>query len=343
MMILLPDAAFDDDGAIERDVLGRDAELVVRRARRAEQIPDELWAGADALISYIDIPVDRALLDRLRQCRLIVRAGVGFDHVDIEAAAARGLPVCNVPDYGTTEVADHAIALMLGLARGLVSYHQRLLADPEAGWHWSGAPLVRRLRGLRFGVVGLGRIGTAAARRAAGLDMTVMFHDPYLADGVELALGYQRAGSLHELLANVDVVSLHCPLTSETRHLIDEAALAVLRPGALLINTARGRLIDLAALEQALREGRIDGVGLDVLPHEPPDPEHSLIQAFRRREPWLDGRLLLTPHAAWFSPAGRADLRRKSAETVRDFLRQGRLRNCVNRSVVSGPPPAAAD
>jgi lactate dehydrogenase-like 2-hydroxyacid dehydrogenase len=338
MMLLLPDAMFDDDGDVERAVFGAAADVVVRRARRVDQIPEQLWTAADGLVVYLDVPVDETLLARVPNCRIIVRAGVGFDHIDLDAAGARGIAVCNVPDYGTTEVADHAIALMLGLARGLVSYHQRLLADPDAGWHWSGAPLVRRLRGARFGVVGLGRIGTAAARRAAGLDMEVWFHDPYVPDGLDLALGYRRAASLEELLASVDVVSLHCPLNAETTHLIDEAALAALKPGALLINTARGGLIDLAALEQALREGRIDGVGLDVLPKEPPEPEHSLIQAFRRREPWLDGRLLLTPHAAWFSPAGRTDLRRKSAQTARDYLLDHRLRNCVNRAALAARP-----
>ena len=106
------------------------------------------------------MPIDGALVERLDGCRILVRAGVGYDHIDIGACGARGIPVCNVPDYGTTEVADHAIALMLALARGLVSYHARLLADPHAGWHWSDAPLVRRLRGGTFGIVGMGRIGT---------------------------------------------------------------------------------------------------------------------------------------------------------------------------------------
>jgi phosphoglycerate dehydrogenase-like enzyme len=280
------------------------------------------------------VPVDRALVERLDSCRILVRAGVGYDHIDTAACAGRGIPVCNVPDYGTTEVADHAIALMLALARGLVSYHARLLADPHAGWHWSGAPLVRRLRGGTFGIVGLGRIGTAASRRARALDMEVAFYDPYLPDGADLALGYRRYDSLEGLLAASDVVSLHCPLTENNRDMIDEAALAAFKPGALLINTARGGLVDLAALEAALREGQLGGAGLDVLPAEPPDPDHSLLQAFRRREPGLDGRLLLTPHVAWYSPAGRADLRRKSAETVRDFLLTGRLRNCVNRALL---------
>ena len=336
MLVLMPDAQFEDDGEIEREMLGNIADVAVHHELVAERIAGEDWARADALIVYYGVPVDRNLVERLDSCRILVRAGVGYDHIDIAACAARGIPVCNVPDYGTTEVADHAIALTLALARGLVSYHARLLADPHAGWHWSGAPLVRRLRGGTFGIVGLGRIGTAASRRARALDMEVCFYDPYLPDGAELAHGYRRYDSLEALLAVSDVVSLHCPLTPDNRNMIDEAALRAIKPGALLINTARGGLVDLSALEAALRDGQLGGAGLDVLPDEPPDPEHPLVQAFRRREPGLDGRLLLTPHVAWFSSAGRADLRRKSAETVRDFLLAGRLRNCVNRTALEG-------
>jgi lactate dehydrogenase-like 2-hydroxyacid dehydrogenase len=330
MKILFPDATFDDNAALEREVFSTEAELIITAGRKAADISDEHWRQANGLIVYIDIPIDKGIIDRLDRCKIIARAGVGFDHIDIEAAAKRGIPVCNVPDYGTTEVADHAIALMLGLARGLVSYHQRLIANPTAGWTWSGVPLVRRLRRRCFGVVGLGRIGKAAARRAHGLDMDVAFYDPHLPDGTDLALNYQRYETLEDLLDHADVVSLHCPLSEETRNIIDAAALARMKSGALLINTARGGLIDIPALEAALREGRLAGAGIDVLPHEPPDPNSSLLQAFKRREPWVDGRLLLTPHAAWYSPDGHADMRRKSAQTVADFLERGKLRNVVN-------------
>lgn len=332
MLILIPDAQFEDDARDERAVLGDQIEIAIYRERRAEAIPDRLWQSADALICYHEVPYTAELIDKLERCRIMVRAGVGFDQIDVEAAGRRGIPVCNVPDYGTTEVADHAIALMLGLARGLVSYHLRLLADPHAGWHWSGAPLVRRLRGTRFGVVGLGRIGLAAARRAAALDMKVVFYDPYLPDGAEWAVGYERVWDLQALLESADVVSLHCPLTPETRQIIDRTTLASMRPHALLINTARGALVDIDALDEALREGRIGGAGLDVLPQEPPDPNGPLLQAFKRREPYVDGTLLLTPHAAWASADGRADLRAKSARTAKDYLERGVLRNCVNRT-----------
>ncbi len=334
MLVLMPDAQIEDDATIERAVLGEDVDVALHRELVADRVPAEHWRGADALIVYYGVPIDRALIERLERCRIVVRAGVGYDQIDVAACGARGIPVCNVPDYGTTEVADHAIGLMLALARGVVSYHTRLVADPQAGWHWLGAPLVRRLRGSRFGVVGLGRIGTATARRAQAHDMLVSFYDPYLPDGAELGLGFERRSSLHELLAQSDVVSLHCPLTAGTAKLIDAEALATMKPDALLINTARGGLIDLAALEAALRDGRLGGAGLDVFPTEPLAAGHPLVQALVLREPWLEGRLLLTPHVAWFSEAGRADLRRKSAETARDYLTEHRLRNCVNRDLL---------
>ena len=141
--------------------------------------------------------------------------------MDLAGWAARGIPVCNVPDYATTEVADHAIALMLALTGGIVSYHEALRREGAPGWRFNAAPLVRRLRGAVFGVVGLGRIGLAAANRAAGFGMDVVFYDPYLATGAELAVGFRRADRLMDLLASSDIISLHAPLTAETRNMID--------------------------------------------------------------------------------------------------------------------------
>jgi D-3-phosphoglycerate dehydrogenase/C-terminal binding protein len=160
--------------------------------------------------------------------------------------------------------------------------------------------------------------------------MEVSFYDPHLPDGADLAHNFRRVPSLEALLAEADVVSLHCPLNADNANLIGASALTAMKSDALLINTARGGLIDIEALETALREGRIGGAGLDVFPGEPIDPSHPLVQALAGHEPWVEGRLLMTPHIAWFSAAGRADLRRKSAETARDYLTERKLRNCVN-------------
>jgi D-3-phosphoglycerate dehydrogenase/C-terminal binding protein len=258
-----------------------------------------------------------------------VRGGVGFDGLDLERFGARGIPVCNVPDYGTTEVADHAIALLLALRRGIVSYNDGLRADPTANWDYLNQRCVARLRGGRFGVVGLGRIGTAAARRARGFDMEVAFYDPHLPEGADLATGFTRCGSAEELFESSDAISLHTPLSAATEKLVGAGLLSRLKPGAVLVNTSRGPVVDIDALYAALKDGPIGGAALDVLPTEPP-ADHPLIRAYTGREAWLEGRLILTPHSAFYSEPGQRDLRRKAVETIRGYLEGGAPRNCVN-------------
>lgn len=338
MRIVITDWFFAGEPDLEREIAGSDFDLVVNKGSTGRGIAESDWAAADALVTYLADLRDTARLDRLERCRLIVRAGVGYDNIDIAHCARRGIAVCNTPDYGTTEVADHSIALLLSLRRGIVSYHNALQRDRVGGWSHEGAPMVARIRGTRLGIVGIGRIGTAVARRAKALDMEVAFYDPYAADGAELALGVQREHSLAALFAGCDAISINCPLTAETTGLIDAAVLAHARPGQVLVSTARGPIIDLDALHDALRDGRLGGAGLDVLPEEPPVAPHPLYAAFAAREPWLEGRLILTPHAAWYSAAGLHDLRAKSMRLAVDYLRGGRLRNGVNQHLLA---PAA--
>ncbi|HEX7007639.1 MAG TPA: C-terminal binding protein [Alphaproteobacteria bacterium] len=339
MRLLFPDAPLDDL-SIEREATGPGIELVHYRETDPARVPASAWAECDGIVCYHLMHLDAAALARTRRCRIIVRAGVGFDNVDLEAAAARGIAVCNTPDYGTTDVADHAIAMLLDLTRGVPRYAANLKRDPVGGWRWQdGAPNQRRLRGARFGVVGLGRIGVATARRAAAFDMKVGFYDPHLPPGVELAHNFERFDTLETLLAASDVVSLHTPLTPATRGLIDAAAVAAMKPGAILINTARGPVVDLDAVYDGLKSGRIGGAGLDVLPSEPPDPKHPLIAAYAADAPWLRDRLVLSPHSAFYCPESLYDLRYKTAETAAVFLLEGRLRACVNSELLPRHEP----
>lgn len=328
--ILTPDAQYPDDGLVERETAGPDVAFSIHRTRDPASLPAGALEGADALLVWHEFPVDAAVIARLARCRIIVRAGAGFDHIDLAAAGAAGIPVANTPDYGTSEVADHAIGLLLALARGIPFFQDALHADLAEPWRYPETACMRRLRGTTLGLVGLGRIGTATALRARAFGLDLVAYDPYLPRGQEIALGLRRAESLEELLRASDAVSLHCPLSAETRHLIGEAALAAMRPHALLVNTARGGLVDLDALHRALEAGRIAGAALDVLPDEPPRADEPLMRAYLAQPDWLRGRLLLTPHAAWNSPESRRDARRLSAETATLFLRDGTLRNCVN-------------
>lgn len=341
--VLIIDPQFDGAPDIEQAVMGEAARFDIFRPGPGGDAHDAPFEDADAVVncrSRHAIPA--AIVARLSRARLVVQAGVGFNHIDIAACAARGIAVCNTPDYGTREVADHAIGLMLALLRG-ITLHDARLRDQAGGWTTDALrhPVVRRLSDLTFGVVGLGRIGLAAALRARAFGMRVAFHDPHVAPGTELALGLSRAASLAALLGMADVVSLHCPLEAATRNLIDAAALAAARPGLVLVNTARGGIVDLDALHAALRGGQVGAAALDVLPQEPPDRAHPLIADWAARAPWLEGRLVITPHAAFFSPASVADMRRLSMQAVADRLLHGRLRACVNQDLLRAHGHAA--
>lgn len=335
--LMTPDAQYADEAGIERETAGPDVAWSIFRERDPDAISAEAWARADALVVWHEMKIDATVIDRLENCRAIVRAGVGFDHIDLDAAAARGIPVCNTPDYGTSEVADHAIAMMLNFKRGLTAYHRRLMESPQDGFDHARAPLMGRLRGRTLGIVGLGRIGTATALRAKAFGLDVVCYDPHVSRGVEIAVGVRRVESLHALLQASDVVSLHCPLTAGTRGMINAHTLALMKPGAILINTARGAIVDVPALLTALRDGVIAGAGLDVLPTEPPAPNDAISMAYAdRADPLTGERLLLSPHAAWSSPESVADARRLAVETAMLCLNDGTIRNLVNT-----PKPAA--
>lgn len=329
LKILVPDAHLRDLD-VERGVSGDKLDYIVFDETDPAAIPDEIWRSCDAVLVWHRMKITADVVARLDRCKLIVRVGVGFDNVDSAACRARGIPLSNVPNYGTTEVADHALAMLLHLVRGLGSYEARLKADPVAGFVAENVPVVRRIRGSTFGAIGMGRIGTAVARRAAAFDMKVIYVDPYQPDGHDLGLGLERVRSQGELLRRADIVSLHVPLSEATRNLMGAPQFAAMKPGSILINIARGGLVDVDALHDALKTGHLAAAGLDVLPKEPPVPTPALIEAWRSNAPWLAGRLVVTPHAAFYSEAGYLDMRTFSAEILLEFLFEGRLRNNVN-------------
>ena len=260
-----------------------------------------------------------------------VRMGVGYDRVDRPAMAKKGVTVCNVPDYGTEEIADHAIALTLALRRGILLHHERQRATPPAPWAVINTPLVKRTRGQTFGIFGMGRIGTAAALRAKALGFNILFYDPYLPNGADKSIGVERTRDMKELFRRANVLSIHCPCTRETRGLIGYDLLSLLPAGAVLINTGRGETLDLDAVQRCLKENILAGAGLDVLPEEPirEDRVHPLIQAYRNKEDWLEGRMAITCHSAFYSPESFIDIRTKSAQTMRDVLIDGLKSNVI--------------
>jgi D-3-phosphoglycerate dehydrogenase len=254
----------------------------------AERIPTGGLAGVDvvrepgpevevALLMH-EVPFGAADMDALPALRAVVTGSVGYDHVDVEAAAARGIWVCNVPDYCVDEVADHTLALLLALARGVTALDRETRAG---AWDALAAGPLRTLTGMRVGIVGLGRIGSAVGRRLTALGCDVLVNDVRDVGVPVVPLG--------KLLEASDAVTLHVPLTAGTRGLVGLEEIRRMRRGALLVNTSRGAVVELEPLERALRDGRLGGAALDVLPVEPPE-----------RLPDAPN-LIVTPHAAWYS------------------------------------------
>ena len=308
MKVLVTDADYPSLDIEAQVLTAAGHELVTASCRTSEDVIDAA-AGADALLVQY-APITAEVLDALPQLQLVSRYGVGVDVVDTAAAAEHGVWVCNVPDYGTVEVALHAVAMLLALIRNLAGHDRQVRAGC---WDYQlGGPL-RRPSSLTLGVVGLGRIGRMTAERAGPWFGAVAGHDPYLPDGA-WPDDLERL-DLPDLFSRSSAVTLHLPLTDPTRGLVGADLLERLPPGSYLVNTARGGLVDLDAVLEALETGRLAGVALDVLPQEPPPKDHPLL---------IHPRALITPHVAWYSTEAESELRRKAAQNIVDWARTGR-------------------
>lgn len=286
------------------------------------------WKEVDALLVWHWI-VDSATAQVLDRCKIVVRYGVGYDRVDIKALSKRDIIFCNTPDYGTEEVADSACAMILGLQRKITAY-DRACRYYKEGWQVNVLKPIKRTSETTLGLIGVGRIGTAVVNRMKAFGYKIIGYDPYQPSGHEKAVGYVRANALDDLLEQSDIISLHCPLTDETRGMVDSHFFKKMKAGASIVNTARGEIFaDLTCLEEALRSGHLAAASLDVLPAEPPPKDHSLTQSWLQDEEWIRGRFLINPHAAFYSERALYEDRFKCAETARLFLVDGKMRNRI--------------
>jgi D-3-phosphoglycerate dehydrogenase len=270
--------------------------------------------GATALL-VTAAPITRAVLEALPEVRIVVTASVGVDHIDLDAARDGGIWVCNTPDAATEEVAIHAFAMMLALVRQLPAWDRHVRSG---GWAFDAVGTLRRPSLMTLGVLGLGRIGRRLAELARPAFGRILAYDPYLA-AEEWPAGIARS-DLDEVFASADALSLHLPLTSETRQLVNARRLGSMKRHSYLVNVARGDLVDTSALLQALDEGRLAGAALDVLPTEPPDRGDPLL-----RHP----RVLLSPHAAFYSDEAMRQYFVKQAQDVIAWRETGKPINVI--------------
>lgn len=310
--------AFAEEQAVA-DAFG--AELVIAQSRTAEELIANA-EGADVLVvQYAKITAE--ILDALPNVRAIGRYGVGYDSVDLDAANARGVAVCNVPDYGTESVSDHAIALALSTIREI----PRLDRGVRAGvMDFPGIRPVHLMAGRTFGVVGLGLIGSSTARKAKGLGFEVIGHDALGGDATEFR-GVEHV-SLEELLRRSDIVSIHTPLNEGTKHLLGAEEFALAKPGLILVNTSRGPVVDTNALIDALKSGQVRSAALDVSEVEPIPLGYPLLEF---------PQVILTPHLAWYSEESYGELKARTVENAATVAAGRRPRNIVNPQVLGAP------
>lgn len=319
--VVITDHEFPDLSIEQRIAQECGARLEVHEDVREAGAVAEVVDGADVvMLAYARITDE--VLARLADGATVIRFGIGVDSVDVEAATRHGVRVCNVPDYGADTVADHTVALALASVRRLADYHAQIVED-EAGW--IAAPslgAIPAVSDLTFALVGTGQIGRKVASRVRAFGANVIAYDPYVKPGALDDEGIEIV-ELSDLWERADVVSIHAPLTAETHHIVGAEAISALKDTAVIVNTARGGLLDTRAAAQAVIDGTLGGLGLDVFEDEPLEEGHPL-----RRAP----RTILTPHAAYYSTRSLANLQQYAAEEMGRALRGEELRAQVNRS-----------
>ncbi|MCQ6560700.1 C-terminal binding protein [Paenibacillus mendelii] len=318
MRIVITDSNFVSDEP-ERAVLSAAGLTVERFNCRTEEEMIEAGKGADAVLVQF-APVTRRVIEAWTSCRLIVRYGIGYDNVYIPAADGAGIAVCNVPSYCLDEVADHTCALLLSGLRKVVAF-DRSVRSGEWNVEKVAKPMPRFADSV-VGLIGFGRIGARVAERIRPFGFQILIYDPYMSADKAEQLGVHKAATLEELLSKADAISLHSPLTEDTKHLINATTLSQMKSGALLVNTSRGGLIDTEALATALNEGTIGGAAIDVFEQEPLQNDHPLRSC---------DNLILTPHAAYYSDSALITLQTQAAEEVVRLAQGLPLASQVNR------------
>ncbi|GAA1198022.1 C-terminal binding protein [Prauserella alba] len=314
--VVVTDHAFGDVTGEAAVADRHGAEFAVHQCRTEEETVEAVRGADVAFVNFA--PTTRAVLSAMADGAAVIRYGIGYDNVDVAAAADLGVTVANVPDYGVDTVADHTVACLLTLLRRLTRFDRAVHRDGWCAPRDLGS--VPGFAGTTIGLVGLGQIGLAVAKRLAPFGFTVLAHDPY-ADAHAAAAHGVRLSELDELLGAADAVSLHAPLTAETSKLLDASAFALMRRGAFLVNTSRGGLVDQDALADAVESGQVAGAALDVFDPEPLAADSRLREL---RE------VLLTPHAAFFSDSSLAALQRLAAEEA-DRALSGKPLRCPVR------------
>ena len=313
---------------IELEAVNGDALIECLNVNNENDLPDTVEKYDAVIVSY-RFSISSFTIDKLKSCKAIITASVGFDNVDWLYASKKGIRVFNVPDYGTNDVADHVFALLLTYVRRILCYDSLLRINMQNNWRANLVSGYHRITGTSFGIIGLGRIGSAVALRAKAFGMIPYFYDPYKPSGYDRVLQINRVYSLQELFSKCKIISVHAPLTSETLGMIDYSLMSQSRNNPILINTARGKIVKSDDVYKALKNGVLEAFLADVLDTEPPDKLNPL--SLYGSDPFLTDKVIITPHSASYAEESQYDMRFKSAQiALLAVIDNNFFTNCVN-------------
>ncbi len=292
---------FVSDPDIEKDILG-------------ELISTEVNQDTEVLLVWHE-KINQDYIAGLPKLKAVQRYGVGYDTLDLHILESKGIIACNNPEYGIDEVSDSSIAMITNIARGMTNYNNSAKKF-QSTWQENFNPLIKRNSETTVAVIGAGRIGGSVVLKCNALKFNVIFYDKYKERGYEKILSAKRVDSLEEVLENSDIVTLHVPLNDETQGMVDQSFIYRMKFGSSLVNTARGGLFsDLDLIYEAIKKGKIYNFATDVLPQEPPDP-CKLVDAWRRSEDWINGRIIINPHTSYYSKESITEMRVKAAQNA---------------------------
>jgi C-terminal binding protein len=313
---------------IESEILGSGFDVSYLPLIPKEEQNQYLNSAQGLLVWHQEI--DSELLNKLHNCKIIVRYGTGFDNVDLKVSRALGIDVCNTPDYGIDEVADATCAMILNFIRQ-IKYMSNEYIKENIEWAKPSQIDLRRTSEHKLGVIGLGRIGSSVALKMKSFGISVGFYDPYVSRGIEKSYGIKRFESLEGLQKNSSIITIHTPLTSQTNSLIDESFIANLNLQTILINNSRGGLFkNLDILLDGLKSNQISFLGLDVVPEEPPNINNNFFKALKDSSNDISSRIILTPHLSYYSEQSWPEMRTKAALNIKRALNGLTPLNIVN-------------
>lgn len=311
---------------IEKKIFGKDFNIICLNEENEKLFSDEI-IDADAILVW-HARLTKFTLKKLNNCKLIVKYGTGYDNINVQDCNDYNIPFCNTPDYGVEEVADTTVALILNLVRQ-IKYYDSFSKKINSGWQNSSKLELKRTNQHKLGIIGCGRIGTAVSQRMKSFGLDIGFYDPYKPSGYEKAIGIKRFETIKELIKFSSIITIHTPLNSETKSLMNIDLINQFNKNTILVNTSRGAVIDtLDSLYEGLKNEKISFLGLDVLPEEPPSKKEKLIKKWKEGGKIAD-RIIINPHSAYYSLDSWPEMREKASTNIKNYILSGILKNKV--------------